>query len=102
MPLGKEVPLGPGHIVLGGDPAPQTGTAAPYFGPCLLWPNGLMDQDVTCYGDIGLGPSDIVLDGDPAVSPPPKGAQQIPTFGHVYCGQTVARSANAELLLINC
>jgi len=33
--------LGPGHIVLDGDPAtlPQRGTA-PVFGPCPLWTNG--------------------------------------------------------------
>jgi len=39
-----EVGLGPGHIVLDGDPAPHPqrgGTAAPpLYGPCLLWPNG--------------------------------------------------------------
>jgi len=42
MPLGTGVGLGPGHIVLDGDPVlPQKGTAAPtLFGPCLLWPNG--------------------------------------------------------------
>jgi len=52
MPLGTEVGLGPGHIVLDGDPAPppQKGTAAPNFGPCVLWPNGSMDQDATWYG----------------------------------------------------
>jgi len=40
MPLGTEVDLGPGHIVLDRDPAPRKrGTAAPpLFGPCLLWP----------------------------------------------------------------
>jgi len=41
MPLAVEVGLGPGHIVLHGDPAPppETGTAATYvFGRCLLWP----------------------------------------------------------------
>ena len=35
------------------DPAPHTerGTAAPtLFGPCLLWPNGWIDQDATWYG----------------------------------------------------
>ena len=40
-PLGTEVDLGPGHIVLDGDPTPprKRGTAAsPLFGPCLLWP----------------------------------------------------------------
>ena len=47
MPLGTEVDLGPGHIVLDRDPAPLTerGTAAPaVFGPCLLWPNGRPSQ----------------------------------------------------------
>jgi len=23
----------------------------PILGPCLLWPNGWMDQDATWYGD---------------------------------------------------
>jgi len=50
MPLGREVGLCPGHTVLDGDPAPlpQRGTAlAPFFGPCLLWPNACMDQGAT-------------------------------------------------------
>jgi len=38
-PLGTEVDLGPGHIVLDGGPAlRERGTAPPLFGPCLLWP----------------------------------------------------------------
>ena len=38
-PLGTEVDLGPGHFVLDGFPAiAGRGTAAPLFGPCLLWP----------------------------------------------------------------
>jgi len=39
-PLGTEVDLGPGNIVLDGVPGlHETGTAAPHpFGPCLLWP----------------------------------------------------------------
>jgi len=36
------------------------------FGPCLLWPNGWMDQDATWYGCIGLGPDHILLHGHPA------------------------------------
>jgi len=42
--LGMQVGLGPGHVVLDGDPAPlpQKGTA-PIFGQYLLWPNGWMD-----------------------------------------------------------
>jgi len=51
MPLGTEVGLGPGAIVLDGDPALASPKRAqlPIFGPCLLWPNGWMDQDVTWY-----------------------------------------------------
>ena len=48
MPLGMEVGLGPGLIVLDGDPAPlPKGVQPPIIGPYLLWPNGWMDQDVT-------------------------------------------------------
>jgi len=96
MKLGTEVGLGPGHIVLHGDPVPSpkgaqppqfsahvccgqtagwikmplgrevglgTGdrgpnslspkrgySRPPLFGPCLLWSNGWMDQDITWYG----------------------------------------------------
>jgi len=40
MLLGTEADLGPGHIVLDGDPDPprERGTAVPLFGPCPLWP----------------------------------------------------------------
>jgi len=73
MKLGTEVGLGPGYIVLGGDPVPHKGVLQfpPIFGPCLLWPNGWMDQDTTLYGS-RLIPGDIVLDGDPAAAPPKK------------------------------
>jgi len=38
-PLGTEVDLGPGHIVLDGVPAPVKGEQQPLlFGPSLLWP----------------------------------------------------------------
>jgi len=38
-PLGTEVDLGAGHIVLDGFPAlRERGTATPILGPCLLWP----------------------------------------------------------------
>ena len=69
--------LGPGHIVLGGDPAPppQRGTA-PQF------------SDHSCCGqmaewikmslgkELGLGPGDFVLDGTPL--PSPKGGRAPP------------------------
>jgi len=67
MPVG----LGPGHIVLDGDPGPfpQRGTA-PNFRPISF---------VALGRKVGLDPRDIVLDGDPA-PPPNKGAQR-PIFG---------------------
>jgi len=44
MPLGMEVGLSPGDFVKQGGRAPKK------FGPCLLWPNGWMDQDGTSHG----------------------------------------------------
>jgi len=56
MNLAVQVGLRPGHIVLHGvpavDPAPPhngAGAPPPIFGPCLLWPNGWMDDDATQY-----------------------------------------------------
>jgi len=49
MPLGAEVGLGPGDIVLDEDPAPltQSGTTvSPLFGPHLLWRNGRPSQQL--------------------------------------------------------
>jgi len=53
MPLGMEVGLGPGDIVLDGDPSPlplskkEAETPKKEIGACLLWRNGWMDQDGT-------------------------------------------------------
>jgi len=68
MPLGTEADLGQGDIVLDGDPAPprKQGAQQPLlFGPCLLWPNGWMEQDVLNM-EVGLGPGHIVLNENPA------------------------------------
>jgi len=55
MTLGTQVGLGPGHIVLDGEPAPPSPkrgqSPTQIFGPCLLWPNGWMNQDGTWHGD---------------------------------------------------
>jgi len=52
MPLGTEV--GQDDIALGEDPAPPPqkwgGASSPIFGPCLLWPNGWIDQDGIWHG----------------------------------------------------
>ena len=63
-----EVGLGPGQIVLEGDPAapPKRGTASQFSarvccgGQTAGWIKMPLDTEV------GLGPGDIVLDGDPA------------------------------------
>jgi len=43
MKLAMQVGLGPGHIVLYGDPSPSKGVH-PIFGPRLLWPNARPSQ----------------------------------------------------------
>jgi len=64
---------------------PKKGAEPPFFGPCVLWPNGSMYQDITWYGNrpqprrhcVRWGPS----------SPPLKGHS--PQFSaNVLCGQT--------------
>ena len=52
MPLGTEVNLGPGVVVLDGVAATPSlkGTHPPVFGSGLLWPNSWMDEDATWYG----------------------------------------------------
>jgi len=56
MPFGTEVGLGPGDIVLDGDPAPpREGAQHPPFDPCLLWPNGRPSQQLlSCYLPVTL------------------------------------------------
>ena len=78
--LDKQVGLGPGHIVLEGNPAPPTPKehSPPIFGPYQLRPYGCMDQDVTWYGATPR-PGDFVLEGDPV--PLPKRGTEPPIFG---------------------
>ena len=60
-PLGTEVNLGPGHIVLDEDPAPPPRKGAlPLFGPCLLWPRSpvsataeLLFAQLICVSPVG-------------------------------------------------
>jgi len=50
MPLGTEVGVGPGDIVLGGDPVPHRkgDSKPPIFRPMtVVWPNDWRDQDAT-------------------------------------------------------
>jgi len=55
MSLDMELGLGPGDFVLDGDPAPlpkrgKGGAEPQIFGPCLLRPNGWMDEGDTWHG----------------------------------------------------
>jgi len=86
MKLGVQVSLGPGHIVLDGDPAPPTkGTQPPFLahvrcGQTAGWIKMSLGMEV------GLGPGDFVLDGGP--SSPQNGAQPSPIFGICLLCQT--------------
>jgi len=89
IPLGTEVGLSPGDIVLDGDPAPpppkKNGHSPhPIFGPCLLWPNGCMDQDATWCGGKPLPRRRFVRWG---LSSSPKKEHSPQFSAHVYCGQ---------------
>ena len=78
MCLGTEVGLGPGHIVLVGDPVPsKRGAVAPTFLPMSIVAKRLdgSRRHSVLTTEIGLGSGHIALDGD-HLPPPWKGAQQ--------------------------
>jgi len=89
MKLGTRVGLGPGHIVLDGDPAPppQKGTA-PQFSAHIRCGQMAAQIKMPLVMEVGIGPGDFVLDGDPA--PLPKKGAEPPhnLLAHFYCGQT--------------
>jgi len=84
MPLGSEVGLGPGDIVLDGDPAPSPlkGHSCPFSAHVRCGETAEWTKMPLCM-EVGLGPGDFVLDGDPAS---PKRAQPVQFSAHVYCG----------------
>jgi len=88
MKLGTQVGLGPGHIVLDGDPDPTPRKGhSPQFSAhvCRGQMAGWIKMPLGV--EVGLVPGDFVLDGDPA--PPPHKGGRAPQFSaHVYCGET--------------
>ena len=86
-----EVGFGPSDIMLDGDPVlppKKGGRALPIFGPCLLCPNGWMDQDGTWHGGMPLPRPHFARLG-PSSPSPKTGYNPSPHFSaHVYCGQT--------------
>ena len=98
MPLGTEVGLGPGDIVLDGDLAlPKKEHSTSTFRPMSIVAKRTAGWIKMPLGtEVGLGPGDIVLDGDPA--PPRKGAQP-PTFRPMsIVAKRSSISATTELL----
>jgi len=93
-----KVGLGSGHIVSHGDRTSRKGhTQPPIFGPCLLQPNGWMDQDATWYAGrpwsrwhcVRWG-TQILLKRDTS-----------PHFSvHVYYGQMIAHLSYCWALVI--
>jgi len=103
MPLGREVRLSPSDIVLDGTHLPPQKKKAAWpivFGPCLLWPNGCIDEDSTWYGSIDLSSGHIVLDGDPAPLPPRKGNSSPPLLGPCLLWPRSPISATADRALV--
>jgi len=97
MPLGTEVGLGSGNIVLDGTQLPPKGAQPPIFGPCLLWQNSWMNQDATPYVSIGLGPADIVLDGGQPQRGTPPNFRSISAVANGLQSQLM-RSSSMKLL----
>ena len=87
MKLGMEVSLGPGQIVLDGDPAHPKMVTDPQFSAhvCCGQTTGWIKMPLGT--EVDFGPGQIVLDGDPALRK--KGVQH-PHFWTMYCGQTAA------------
>ena len=105
MPLGTQVGRGPRHIALdwklGHSPTQKGAQQPPIFSPCLLWPNGWIDQDATRYGGrlqtrlhyVRCGPS----------SPNGKGHSSPLLYGPLsIVAKRSPISATAELLLAIC
>jgi len=70
-----QLPHGKGHTI-----------PSPLFGPCLLWPNGWMDQDTTWHGGCPRPRRQCVRWGPS--SPTERVTATPPLFAHVPCGQT--------------
>jgi len=86
MPLGMEVDLGPGDIVLDGDPFPhptsKKGAQHPQFWPMYCGQTAAWIR--MPFTGVSLGPGDIVLHGNPARQKghSPQFSAHVYTLGH--------------------
>jgi len=104
MPLGTEVGLGRGlrNIVFDVDPTTPRKRAhppLPNFGPCLLWPNGWMDEDAAWYGSRRRPRPHCTRRGPTSRK---KGTAAPPLFGPCLLWPRSPISPTAELLLGLC
>ena len=99
MPLGTEVGLGLRDIVLsmGTQLPPEKRHTHPIFCPCLLWPNGWMDEDASWYGSRPRPRPHCIRRGP---SSPRKGHSRPPLFGPCQLWPRSPISATAEHLQI--
>jgi len=99
MKLGVEVGLGPGHIVLDGEPVPpkKCGNSLPTFWPMYCGQTaGWIKMPLGT--EVGLGPSHIVLDGDPASPSTKRGT----AADHFSVMSIVAKYGRPSRLLLSC
>ena len=97
MKLGTRVGLGPGHIVLDGDPAPppQKGGSAPQFFAYVYCGQTAGWMQLVLGMEVGLSPGDFVLDGDP-VPFPRNGRSPVPQiFGPLVLWRKCCMHQNA-------
>jgi len=74
MKVGMQVGLGPGHIVLGGDPAPLPPKGhSPQFSAHICCGQMAAWIKMSVGIELGLGQGDFVLDGDRAPPLPKRG-----------------------------
>ena len=85
MPLRTEVGLGLRDIVFDVNPATPRKRAFPplNFGPCLLWPNGWMDEDAAWYGSRPRPTPHCTRRGS---SSRERGTAAALFSAHIYCG----------------
>jgi len=101
MSLGREVGLGPGDIVLDGDPAPPQKkrhssphfSAHVYYGQTAGWIKTPFDMEV------GLSPGHIVLDRDPAPPHPETGTAAPSTFQPMFTAGYIKMPLGREVSL---
>jgi len=98
MPLGTEVSLGAGDIVLHGDPLtiPLKRVQVPIFGPRLLWPRS--DGLGPLGTEAGLGPGHIVIDLDGDPTPPTERGTEATYFSAHVCSEPNGRPSQQLLI----